>query len=524
MHLVVTRQADVVLTERERMHMNQSRAVLQQFVDQRLPVYGVSTQFGDDAHRVHISGDYDDYLQSLVRRQNNVIQALGCELGEESTEEIIRATMLLRIHALAQGASGVRPEIVDAILELLRHDILPVLRRYGSVGASGDLIPLSALARVLTGGHQVRHGGKLLPASEGLRLAGIRPMLLQMKEGLAIVNGTSFSTALAAYATHKLCHLLPLSIAASAACAEAMRVMDSGYCAFVHESKHHRGSIQIANFVRLCWENSSLIRSLDALRGEWRDSLLSRGTAAQEHVQDFYSLRSIAQGFGPFYDDLERAVPWVENEMNSANDNPIIQVKENRIYHGANFLSDYIATICDQLRADIAKGSTWMHALLGNLVHPRKNRGLPANLVSDPEEYTGFKTIQLLAASLAIHNRSRSLPVAAVMLPTEGDNQDMVSLGTHSALDLLEVTENYARLTGIMCVAAAQALELRGIEKAGRVSRDIHAFVRRYVPFLGRDRALGDELAVLTDALWNDASVVVPWFLQGSTGTREPEI
>lgn len=511
--LIVNGDSKISLDKMAKREVLLARKVLLRFIHGRLPVYGVNTQYGDDAYRVNIDGSYQAYLTSLTRRQQNVIYALSCGMGEEVSERIVRATLLLRVQALAQGVSGIDPELIEMLIALLRCHISPLIYRYGSVGASGDLIPLSSIALTLTGRGKVRLAGKILSAKKVLKQCGIKPRTLQMKEGLSIVNGTSFSTAIAALAIYELCYLLPLSIAASATVAEVMLAMDSSYEPFVHKIKHHSGQIKVAQFVKECWEKSSLIRSLDELRKQWHDSLLSHGKATQEHVQDFYSLRSIAHGFGPFYENLERAVQWIEEEINSANDNPVIDVKNRKIHHGANFLTDYVAVISDQLRADVAKASTWMHALLGNLIHPRKNRGLPSNLMRDPNKYTGFKTLQLLVASLAIHNRNRSFPISSVMLPTEGDNQDVVSLGTHSAFDFLEVTENYARITAIMFFAVAQAIDIRGVKKASTTARKIRKFVRKTSPFLDKDRPLGDELKILTESL-RSSNVIDPWFLR----------
>jgi phenylalanine ammonia-lyase len=495
-----------------RPRVRKSREVLDRFVDDRLPIYGVSTQFGDDAYRVQIHGTYPEYIESTVRRQNRVIQALGCGLGEEAPREVVRATMLLRAHALGQGASGVREELIDAILTLLCHDVCPVIRRYGSVGASGDLVPLATVALVLSGLHEVRRDGKVMPAKEALRDIGMGPWTFRMKEGLSLVNGTSYMTAIASLAVHRLCHLLPVALAAAATVSEAMLAMDDSYEPFIHRVKNHDGQVQVAEFVKGCWEGSSLIRPLARLRREWRDMVIERGEAVQEHVQDYYSLRALAHGFGPFREDLGRAVRWVEEEANSANDNPVIDGEGDKVHHGANFLGDYVAVACDQLRADVAKAGTWLHALLGNLIHPRKNRGLPSNLMPNPDEQTGFKTLQLLVAALAIHNRGRALPVCAVMLPTEGDNQDMVSLGTHSAWDLLECTDNFGRIVAVLLLGAAQAIEIRGVERSSNMAKRTHAFVRQRSPFLREDRVLSGELEVLAREAAG-GELLPPWFL-----------
>src|SRR6266545_3447510 len=266
---------EVFISETDWKKIESSRAVLERYTLERVPIYGVNTQFGDDAYRVVIDGDYDEYVASVVNRQNDVMRALGCALGDECTADVSRGSLALRVHTLAQGCSGVRRVLVERLLMLLQADVIPQFYRFGSVGASGDLIPLSAIARLTMGEGEVRMQGGVCSAAEALQRVGLAPEPLTMKEGLAIVNGTSFMTAIAATAVCRLCWLLPLSIAAGAACVEAMLGMDSPYAEFVHKGKHHRGQARVAQFIRECWKGSSLIRSLDSLRQEWRDMILS---------------------------------------------------------------------------------------------------------------------------------------------------------------------------------------------------------------------------------------------------------
>jgi phenylalanine ammonia-lyase len=191
----------------------------------------------------------------------------------------------------------------------------------------------------------------------------------------------------------------------------------------------------------------------------------------------------------------------VEDEMNSVNDNPIVVPEHQQVYHTANFMGYYVASACDMLRADIAQAATWIHALVANLVHPRKNRGLPVNLIEDPTNYSGFRPIQILAASLTVQSRKLAQSHSSFVLPTEGDNQDVNSLGTHAAFDLRSSVQHLQELTGILLMASAQALELRGLDKAGEKSRSIVEEYRRTVPYLREDRLVHGDLIATVDVM-----------------------
>jgi len=263
----------------------------------------------------------------------------------------------------------------------------------------------------------------------------------------------------------------------------------------VHHLKRQSGEIKVNEFLLDFWQGSQLITDLDELRDA------QKTTDNHRPVQDYYSLRAVSQGFGPLQENLERAIIWIENEMNSVNDNPIIDAAEQKIHHSANFMGYYITDACDMLKMDIAQASTWLHALLANLIHPRKNHGLPANLVENPGTQNGFRPIQLLAAALAVQNRKLAQNHQAYTLPTEGDNQDVNSLGTHSALDLQEAVANLERLTAILLLAATQALEQRGIEKSSKQSQAVYKIIREYSPKVSDCRPMSDEMNMIISLL-----------------------
>lgn len=493
---VARHRAAVALDPGSRDSMRTSQAFFASQVDSRVPIYGLNTQFGDqvvllDRHLDDYEGER--YQNSLKNRQNSLIKSHNCGMGELAPTDVVRGAMLLRARCLSRGYSGVRPEVVDAYFEFLNRGITPDCFRYGSIGASGDLVPLSTIAAAVVGEDvQVRYAGGSLPVKALLQQLGIAPLHIQGREGLALINGTSFMSSIAGLALHDLSKLFDSLLSVIAMALESLLVIEDGYHPIVHELKGHSGELFVAERIRSSWAGSQLIRDLKRARSE--------GTA-EIGVQDYYSLRSVAQGFGVFHENLARARHWIESEMNSVNDNPIVVPEHEQVYHTANFMGYYVSSACDMLRADIAQAATWVHALVANLVHPRKNRGLPVNLIEDPTNYSGFRPIQILAASLTVQCRKLAQSHASFVLPTEGDNQDVNSLGTHAAFDLRASVEHLQQLTGILLMAASQALELRGLEKASKKSRAAVEQFRQTVPYLREDRLVHDDLVATVGAL-----------------------
>jgi len=476
-----------------------SHAFLKSCIDARIPIYGINTHFGDQVNLLdtHLfNTNTIEYYASINARQINLIRSHSCGLGSMIKPEIIKIAMMLRAHCLSQGYSGVTQSAVDAILAFLNAGIIPLVYGYGSIGASGDLIPLAMIAAGITGQDvDVIYHNEIMRAPIALKLAGLTLFQPQCRDGLAMINGTSFMTAIASLAFYNLKRLYPQMLSAIAMSLEAMLVISSGYHPLVHQLKGQQGENIVNQFLLDFWQNSHLITDLDELRQTNTQDQISRP------LQDYYSLRSVSQGFGPFQENLDRAIVWVENEMNSINDNPIIDIKENKIHHSANFMGYYITDACDILKMNMAQASTWLHALLANMVHPRKNHQLPANLVADPGNQNGFRPIQLLAAALAVQNRKLAVSHQAYTLPTEGDNQDVNSLGTHAALDFQESVANLERLTAILFLAATQALEMRDIKKAGKKSQKIYKIIRHHSKTLADCRPLSEEMETIIQLL-----------------------
>lgn len=485
--------------------MDNSYRFLRSCIDQRMPIYGINTHFGDQVSLIdtNINADETAYYNSINSRQENLIKSHSCGLGPIIPPETIRVAIMLRAHCISQGYSGVTHDSVEAMIAFLNAGITPIVRQYGSIGASGDLIPLAMIAAGLTGENvDVLYQGNIMKAHEALSLAGLLPFKPQLRDGLAMINGTSFMTAIASLAVYKLQRLFTQMLYAIAMSLESMMVITSAYNPLVHQLKRQTGEMNINDIMIECWKGSHLLTDLDELRSSNHNSDPSK--KINKPVQDYYSLRAVSQGFGPFEENLKHAIGWVEREMNSINDNPIIDTIENKIHHNANFMGYYITEASDILKMDIAQASTWLHALLANLVHPRKNCNLPANLVEEPGKHNGFRPIQLLAASLAVQNRKLAQSHQSYMLPTEGDNQDVNSLGTHAAFDLQESVNNLERLTAIQLLATTQALELRGIEKASKKSQAIHSVIRQHSPSVAECRPMSEEINAIISLLMEE--------------------
>jgi histidine ammonia-lyase len=503
---LVAEKVAIVLSFTSYPAMEASYRFLQACIDQHLPIYGINTNFGDqicflDAHLK--TDDRALYQQSINERQENIIKSLACSVGNIVPPEIIKVTMMLRAHCLAQGYSGVSCAAVEAILAYLNAGITPIVRQYGSIGASGDLIPLASLAAGIIGEEvDVLYQGEIMKAPRAIELAGLEKFKPQLRDGLALVNGTSFMTAIASLALCDLKRLFRQMLYAVGMALESMLVISSAYHPLVHQLKQQAGENIVNHILLNFWEGSQLLSNLDELRAiHAAQSKAIEKTAYVKPMQDYYSLRAVPQGFGPLQENLTRAITWIENEMNSVNDNPIVDAENGHIHHGANFMGYYVTDACDMLKMDLAQASSWIHALLANMVHPRKSHNLPANLVQDPGKNNGFRSMQLLAAALAVQNRKLAQTHQAFMLPTEGDNQDVNSLGTHAALDLKEAVANLERLTAILLLASAQALELRGIKKAGKKTQQIYQAIRECSPAVLDCRPMTEEIHAIIGLL-----------------------
>ncbi|HTQ54790.1 MAG TPA: aromatic amino acid ammonia-lyase [Bryobacteraceae bacterium] len=478
-----------------RRHIRRSREALERKLAAGEVVYGVNTGFGGNARYVIPSDE-------LAHHQQNLLEFLSCGVGEALPEEAVRAAILLRANALARGLSAVRLVVIERLLDLLNHGITPIVPRYGSVGASGDLCPSAYITRVMAGRGEACYQGRRVPAADALREARIEPLSLEAKEGLALLNGTTVMTGIGAILLDEAGYLFRLSLGALAMIAEALGSSPDYYHPAIHMAKHHPGQLAVAEVLLSLLFDSKLAVPLDDIRGRVAEAgRRANGNhdvaAAGESIQSPYSLRCAPQGLGPMHETLEQCRAVIEREANSVNDNPLID--SDRVYHTGNFYGAHVARAMDGLKLDLANLANWLHSLMALLMDDRFSNGLPPSLSPHVGVYQGFKGMQIVHTSLVTAIRHWCAPSLIHTLPTEQYNQDIVSLGTHSALTAMDVTRLLRSAVAITLLAAAQAIDLRsGRDRLGVGTRPIYRALRDVSAFVEADRALDRDIAAVS--------------------------
>lgn len=476
--------------------IRRGREVLEEKLRAGEVIYGVNTGFGGNVKFVIPDGE-------LEHHQRNLLEYHCCGVGDPLPEDVVRAATLLRANALARGLSSVREVVIERLLDLLNHDITPFVPRYGSVGASGDLCPSAYIARAMCGGGEVFYKGRLVPAGDALRKEHLEPLSLQAKEGLALLNGTTVMTGAGALVVDEASHLFQLSLGALAMTVEALGSSPDYFHPAIHMAKNHPGQLRVAEMLNSLLFDSKLAVPLDEIRHrvevagrKARD--LHEVVAAGEAIQSPYSLRCSPQGLGPMLETLEQIKTVVEREANSVNDNPLIDPASGRVYHTGNFFGAHIARAMDGLKLDMANLANWLHSLMALLMDERFSNGLPPSLSPHPGLYQGFKGAQITHSSLVTAIRHWSAPSLIHTLPTEQFNQDIVSLGTHSALTAMDMSGLLRNVVAISLLAAAQAIDLRkGAGSMGAGTKAIHRAIRSVSSFVEADRALDHDIRLV---------------------------
>ncbi|TDQ83415.1 histidine ammonia-lyase [Dongia mobilis] len=457
-----------------------SAATVQAILDQGKTAYGINTGFGSLAHtRIP-----DDQVTELQRR---LVLSHAAGTGQPLDDALVRLIMILKINGLARGYSGIRRVVIEALVTLLNAEIYPLIPAKGSVGASGDLAPLAHLAQALLGVGAVRHRGEVITAAEGLQRAGLQPLALAAKEGLALLNGTQVSTALAAAGLFAAEDVFLAALAAGALTTDATLGSDTPFDPRIHAVRGQAGQIEVAA----------------ALKEMMAGSPLRASHVDCDRVQDPYSLRCQPQVMGAVLDLLRHAANVIGREVNAVSDNPLVFAAEGDVLSGGNFHAEPVAFAADCIAMAVAEIGALSERRIAMLTDARMSN-LPAFLVPEPGLNSGFMIAHVTAAALASENKCLAHPASVDSLPTSANQEDHVSMATHGARRTLDMADNTAGIVAIELLCAAQGIDLRKPVETSAPLRDVMAALRSRVAFWSSDREMAPDIAAAKEVIGSE--------------------
>ncbi|MEM2691842.1 MAG: histidine ammonia-lyase [Candidatus Bathyarchaeia archaeon] len=482
---VAYERAKVSIPESVKAKVKRSRQVLESLLEKGETIYGVNTGFGALSNTVIPR-------EKLKQLQVNLIRSHAAGVGKPLSKEIVRAAMLLRANTLAKGFSGVRLEALETLVEMLNKGVHPTIPAKGSVGASGDLAPLSHMVLVLIGEGEAEYKGEILSGREAMEKAGIKPIQLDFKEGIALNNGTQVMTAIAALNIYKAENLIKTAEIAAALSMEALQGVVDALDEKIHKARPHTGQATTAKNIRALVAGSKLVRtSKEAMKSVGRP-------------HDPYSLRCTPQVLGAARDAITYARKVVETEMNSATDNPLVFPEEGVCLSGGNFHGQPVSLAMDLLGIAMAMVGNLSERRIARLLDEKLSNGLPAFLIPPQAEkglHSGFMTAQYTAAALASENKILAHPACVDSIPTSANFEDFVSMGITAAQKTAQILENTEYIIAIELLCAAQAIDLRGPEKLGKGTRKAYSAIRKLVPMLKEDKVLSEDIEKVKAAM-----------------------
>lgn len=457
------------------------------FVDKKLAegavVYGLTTGFGKFSD-TFISKDETADLQ------RNLILSHSCAMGDPLPREVVRAAILLRCNALARGNSGIRPETLNTLIEMLNKGVHPVIPEKGSLGASGDLAPLSHIVLVMIGEGKAEYNGRILTGADAMKEAGIKPVVLAAKEGLALINGTQIMTAIGVNVLWEALILIKAADIATALTGEALNAIKKAYDPKVHQLRGHRGQIDTAE---------NLLRLLEGSEN-------ARDTNPNK-VQDPYSLRCIPQVHGASRDAVHYVYKAVTKELNAVTDNPLIFPDQEEVISGGNFHGQPMALAFDFLKIAISELADISERRSERLINPQLSEGLPPFLTKHGGVCSGFMIAQYSAASMVSENKIYAHPASVDSIPSSGNQEDHVSMGTTAARTAAMIMDNTQKVIGIELFSASQAIWLRGEKGLAPATKAAYEFIRKHVGPVDRDVLMHDELVKFENMVKSGAIV-----------------
>jgi histidine ammonia-lyase len=444
-------------------------------------VYGVNTGFGKLSD-VAIPPD------RLAELQVNLVRSHAAGVGPLLPEEEVRAMMLLRANVLAKGHSGVRPELADLLLDMLNAGVYPPVPEQGSVGASGDLAPLSHLALAMLGEGDLMLGVERDAAATVLSRAGLHPVRLGPKEGVALVNGTQAHTGIAALALHDAGVIWEVAHVAGAASLEALLGTPDAFDQRIHDVRGQVGQIASATVLRQLLENSEIRES---------------HRVGDPRVQDAYALRCMPQVHGPVHDLLRFAGDIINREVNAATDNPLV-FDDGAMLSGGNFHGQAVAMVLDMLAIGLTNLAVISERRIDRLVHPDLNQGLPPFLTKDAGVSSGYMIAQVTAAALASECKVLSHPASVDSIPTDGSKEDVVPMAMGAAWKLRRIVGNLRNVLAIELLCAMQGIDYRRPLRSSAPIEKAYATVRNLVPMMERDRPVSPDILLIAEAIANE--------------------
>lgn len=467
---VASRNYIVELSQEVCENIEKSRKIVEKYVENETVSYGITTGFGKFSD-VFISKEQTGQLQK------NLIISHACGVGKPLEISIARAVMLLRVNNLARGFSGARLSTVNTLVDMLNKGVTPVIPEKGSLGASGDLAPLSHMVLTMLGLGEAYYQGQLMESKEAMAKANITPIELSSKEGLALINGTQVMTAIGCFTVDLAEILLKQSDINLGMTMEALEGIIDAFDSRVHEARGQKGQISSASNVRRILKDSSSITR----QGEKR-------------VQDAYALRCSSQVIGASRDAINYIKEKIEIEINAVTDNPIIFPNEEEVISGGNFHGQPIALPMDFLGIALAELANISERRLERLVNPTLSNGLPAFLSKDGGLNSGFMIVQYSAASLVSENKVLAHPASVDSITSSANQEDHVSMGTIAARKALEIAKNTSNVLAMELMCASQGIDFRNIEKLGEGTREAYTLVRENLSFVEQDRIMYTDI------------------------------
>ncbi len=474
--------------------INESHEFLKEFSKNKV-IYGVNTGFGPMAQ-------YKIKDSERIKLQYNLIRSHASGTGNPIAPQYVKAAMLARLNTLSLGNSGIHISVVELMIELINRDITPLIYEHGGVGASGDLVQLAQLALVLIGEGEVFYKGERKTTKEIFKKEGLKPITVELREGLGLINGTSVMTGIGIVNTIYTRRLLEWMIASSSAINEIMQAYDDHLSEELNNTKMHKGQREIARSMRSHLKDSQLTRKREHHLYTNNDNV----SVFEEKVQEYYSIRCVPQILGPVLDTLNGVEKIMIEEVNSANDNPIVNVEKKHVYHGGNFHGDYVSLEMDKLKIVVAKTSMLAERQLNFLMNSKLNDILPpfVNLGELGLNF-GMQGVQFTATSTTAENQMLSNPMYVHSIPNNNDNQDIVSMGTNAALITKRVIENAFEVMAIELITITQAIEYLEVQdKISSKTKALYSKIRKIVPPFKEDPVMYPFVNQVKDFIINN--------------------